>query len=398
MTTYAQYITESVLARVDIDRFLSDEPSWAQFDPEVGYVLGNYMPRDGLDGSSTISTSQPDGARRAAIYADRPRRINTYGNSFTQCHQVSDEETWQEYLAAHLGEPIGNFGMGGFGVYQSYRRMIRTDSGPEGGRYVMLYVWGDDHIRSCLRCRHVLTSRWWNHVGGAMFHGNFWANVEMDLASGRFVEKENLLPTPQSLYKMTDAGWMIDALADDLMLRLSLFCYNQIDDLDLTAINRLAEILHCPPVAADDLPTQRIQADVIRMAYGFAATEYILEKAVAFAAARDKKLLLILLCPSATRQLLEGTPRHDQRVADYIARRGWPCFDMNLVHQQDFKSFRPDVDAYLRRYFIGHYSPAGNHFFAMSIRRTVVDWLDPKPITYADDSQARIGFQNYLPA
>jgi hypothetical protein len=46
---------------------------------------------------------------------------------FHACHQVSDNETWQEYLAGHLGEPIRNFGMGGFGVYQAYRRMIREE-------------------------------------------------------------------------------------------------------------------------------------------------------------------------------------------------------------------------------------------------------------------------------
>ena len=27
-----------------------------------------------------------------------------------------DGKTWQEYLAAHLGEPLRNFGVGGFGV------------------------------------------------------------------------------------------------------------------------------------------------------------------------------------------------------------------------------------------------------------------------------------------
>jgi hypothetical protein len=51
------------------------------------------------------------------MYADKKCRINTYGDSFTQCHQVSDGETWQEYLAAHLGEPVRNFGMGGYGAY-----------------------------------------------------------------------------------------------------------------------------------------------------------------------------------------------------------------------------------------------------------------------------------------
>ena len=119
-----------------------------QFDPEVGYILGNFMPRDGMDGSSTFSTVQSDGTRTSFMYRGKPCRINTYGNSFTQCHQVSDGETWQEYLAAHLGEPVRNFGMGGFGFYQAYRRMLREEQTEKGAEYVMLYIWGDDHVRS----------------------------------------------------------------------------------------------------------------------------------------------------------------------------------------------------------------------------------------------------------
>ena len=40
----------------------------------------------------------------------------------------------------------------------------------------------------------------------------------------------------------------------------------------------------------------------------------------------------------------------------------------------------------MKRYFVGHYSPAGNHFFAFSIKDTVVDWLNPKPIAYRRQS------------
>ena len=43
--------------------------------------------------------------------------------------------------------------MGGFGVYQAYRRMRREEQTDQGAEYVMLYVWGDDHLRSLLRCR-----------------------------------------------------------------------------------------------------------------------------------------------------------------------------------------------------------------------------------------------------
>ena len=60
-------------------------------------------------------------------------------------------------LAGHLGEPIRNFGMGGFGVYQAYRRMIREEQTASSVEYLIFYIWGDDHVRSLLRCRHAAT-------------------------------------------------------------------------------------------------------------------------------------------------------------------------------------------------------------------------------------------------
>ena len=107
---FEDYLRSAAVPRAVIDRFLAG-PSWARFDPELGYVLGNYLPQDGMDRSATISTVQANGARTSFLYASKKCRINTYGDSFTQCHQVSDGETWQEYLAGHLGEPVRNFGI-----------------------------------------------------------------------------------------------------------------------------------------------------------------------------------------------------------------------------------------------------------------------------------------------
>ena len=77
----------------------------------------------------------------------------------------------------------------------------------------MLYIWGDDHIRSLLRCRYMLTSCW-NRAQdskegqGRMFHGNFWSNIEMNLATGELEEHDSRISDPNDLYRMTDAdGW-----------------------------------------------------------------------------------------------------------------------------------------------------------------------------------------------
>ena len=398
MISLAQYLRESAVSRETIDMFVDPARScWAAFDAEVGYTLGNYMPRDGINGCSTISTSQQDGMRTPHNYAEKPCRINTYGNSFTQCHQVSDGETWQEYLAAHLGEPIRNFGMGGFGVYQAYRRMIRTEESDVGAQHVILYIWGDDHFRSLMRCRHAVTYSSWNDHQGRMFHGNFWAHLEMDLDSKTIVEKENLLPTAESLYKMTEPEFMVDALKDDLMLQLYLLEKVKPDSLDLDDLNSLAEILGVERIDRGS-PERLMRTSVcLKRAYGFAATKFIVKKASDYCRRTGKKLMIALLCPHVTREVLNNKPRYDQEIVDYLKDEGETFFDMNLIHQKDYNDFNLSVDDYIKRYFIGHYSPAGNHFFAYSIKDRIVDWLDPKPITYMNDERKMIDFKGYLP-
>ena len=86
---------------------------------------------------------------------------------------IDDGETWQEYLAAHLGEPIRNFGVGGFGVYQAYRRLLRTEQTEDGAEYLILYVWGDDHFRSVMRCRHAVIYPFWDHEEDFVFTTTF---------------------------------------------------------------------------------------------------------------------------------------------------------------------------------------------------------------------------------
>ncbi|MDP6017264.1 MAG: hypothetical protein QGI32_14295 [Candidatus Latescibacteria bacterium] len=397
MTTYEEFLTTSAVPRETIDRFLDEaDPTWARFDGEVGYTLGRYLPKDGIDDSWTISTAQDNGQRTSWMYAGRDCRINTYGNSFTQCHQVSDGETWQEYLAAHLGEPVRNFGMGGFGTYQAYRRLRRTELSELGGKYVILYIWGDDHCRSIMRCRHAATHRVWDHHNGYLFHGNFWANVEMDLDTGRFVERECLLPTAESLYRMCDADFMVESLRDDLMVML--YGMERFDvDGDPGKLKRLADHLDVDGIDDSDGDRRIASVQGLKEAYGFAASRFIVEQAEHFVADHDKELLICLLCPTATEQVLRGQPRYDQGFANYLRAAGHRVFDMNEVHRQDFGDFSLSVEDYRKRYWMGHYSPAGNHFFAHSLKDTVIDWLEPKPRTYRGDAPSSADFDGYLP-
>ena len=394
-TTFEQFLRESVVSREVIDRFLHG-PSWAQFDPELGYILGSYLPSDGIDGSATISTVQAGGARTSFMYVGRKCRINTYGDSFTQCHQASDGETWQEYLAGHLGEPIRNFGMGGFGVYQAYRRMLREERTDHGAEYLILYIWGDDHIRSLLRCRHAITYKVWDHQGGRMFHGNFWPHLEMDLETGRFVEKENLLATISALYRMTDPQFMVDHLKDDLALQLYAFKLGYIRELDQERTSKLAARLNYPLDWSQESARDRQVGELLDR-YSLRATQFILEKAREFSRQNEKKLLVLLFDPyRAMTEMQQGGTRYDQEVVAYLVKEKFDYFDMNEVHLRDFKKYSIPFDEYLKLYFIGHYNPRGNHFFAYSVKDTVVKWLNPKPISYRNPNPESIDFKGYL--
>jgi hypothetical protein len=395
-TPFEQYLEASAVPREVIDRFLRG-PAWARFDPELGYVAGSYLPADGIDKSNTIATVQPNGARTAFAYAARACRINTYGDSFTHGNQVSDAETWQEYLAGHLGEPIRNFGVGGYGVYQAYRRMIREERTGHGAEYLILYVWGDDHIRSLLRCRHAIIYRFWSHRGGAMFHCNFWPNVEMNLETGRFVEKENPLNTPSALYRMTEPRFMVEQLKDDLALQLYAVALGYTHELNREQIDRLAERLGYR-MNWSQAPERRRQARELLDLYSLQATKFILGKAREFARQHRKKLLVVLFDPSrAMNEMRQSGTRYDQPVVDYLNRESFDYFDMNEVHLRDFARYSIPFKEYLKLYFIGHYNPRGNHFFAYSIKDRIVSWLEPKPLPYQKRGVETVDYQGYLP-
>src|SRR5262249_61248699 len=102
------------------------------------------------------------------------------------------------------------------------------------------YIGGIYHIAAWRASRHSIIYPKWDDRGGRMFHNNFWPNMEMELDSGRLVEKENLLSTPESLYRMCDPDWMVEHLKDDLALQLYAFKLGYIRELDRQPIDKLA--------------------------------------------------------------------------------------------------------------------------------------------------------------
>jgi hypothetical protein len=412
--TWERYLLDSAVSREVIDAFV-ERPQWAQFDPELGYVLHDCVVPWGIGDSRAIETFGPDGARSRFLHAGRKPRINSYGNSFTECNQVSDGETWQEYLAGHFGEPVGNFGVGNYGVFQAYRRMLRVERTAGGAQYVIFYVWGDDPARSVMRCRWGQIYPWHGPFQReqGLFNGNPWAHVEIDLETGSFAELENPLPAPESLYAMCDPEWMLDHLRDDLATQLAVYAgdpgYGQpgmIGELDRPKIARLAEVLDFPfdwGPGAD----QRRQAAMLLNRYGQRAAIFTLAKALAFTRDAGKTLLVVLNYTARTDHFRGSVVpwdgvRRDQDILDHLSASGVRVFDMNAVHQAEYQQQAGgSYHEYLSRYMVGgdgHYNPAGNHFFAYALKDTLLELLDPKPLPYQDQNPGTADLTGHLPA
>jgi hypothetical protein len=379
-----EILKEATLTREMVDRFLDPHAlNWATFDPILGYRHRDCVCKDGIDGSYTTLRYGRGGERLMIHYADQACRISTYGNSFTHCDQVSDGETWQEYLAAHLGEPIRNFGTGGYGVYQAYRRMRREEKAGPGAEYVMLNVWSDDHLRSLYPFRWIEIKhyrRGFNRVPH-MFHSNPWAHLYFNPQTGLFEERENPYPTPASLYKLCDADYVYETFKDCFDVQVFL-AQEHAADVNLKVLQAAADALHR---AIDNRSPETLaaSAQALFLDCALRSSMAVVEKARQFAEDEHKKLMVLLSYSNQdVIRACRGEPRFDQPFVDYLDDHHFLYADALKSHQDDYKSFNGTPEAYADRYYIGHYNPKGNHFFAFAIKDALVAWLDPKPPAY----------------
>lgn len=403
-----KFLRAATYRREVIDRFLDPSaPFWAQFHSVLGYTLRSSFLRDGLNGAHTLQRYAVSGERVTIQFAGEPCRINTYGNSFTQGAQVSDGETWQEVLAAHFCEPIRNFGIGGHGVYQAYRRLVEMEQTDLAAPCVILNIWGDDHLRSINAWRWLTYFRNWNTPAfDHLFHGNPWDHARLDPETGALLEVRNHFPNPDDLYKLADPDFVYESFHQDPIVRL-LAGLEKPAEMDLDNLRALAHA-----VGVEDLDTSTVDAIhatawKVYSVYGIAVSTRIIGKLNDFLTAHGKKLLVLLSYPDyMVREVCAGTPRsqtslpdwHPPRFQEAIRARGIPVVDTLPVHLADFQTMRLSPGQYVNRYYVGHYNPLGNHFFAHAVRDTIKDWLDPKPPAYRNDGEAEvIRFQGYLP-
>src|SRR6478609_7365466 len=85
--TARDYLKKIVYKKDEVKQWLAEKAfPFAKYNAEWGWLLRNARFADGVDGSTSVYTYGPMDERITIHYKDQPCRINTYGNSYTQCH------------------------------------------------------------------------------------------------------------------------------------------------------------------------------------------------------------------------------------------------------------------------------------------------------------------------
>jgi hypothetical protein len=394
--TVEQLLRESSFRPIDMKMaFDPSFPKAFKYDPEFGYVPVTYRGNhDGMDGNCCVYTYLPEKHRKMINYANRPCRINTYGDSLTMCQQVSDGEGWQEILAAHFQEPIRNFGVGGYGAYQAYKRLMKTEANPKlAAEYLILHIFDDDHVRNLdsLRWPRCAVAR---QVKGLppdqpkQIHGFPWPHVRFDLKKGRFVEKAPVMTSAKEVKTLADPETFYQTFKDDEIIHI--FTLMKGGEVPVAHLEALAEALNIK-VDLRKRKTLVDNATKLHKQYGMKASEFILDKLQAWCKKNKRKLMVMLShCPDRFPIFAKTGERIDGEFVANIRKKGMTVLDQLPLAAQMWKQFRGTYDEFLRLYNVeakdvavfGHYSPQGNHRFAFTVKSDIVDWLNPKPPAY----------------
>jgi len=343
------------------------------FEPDLGWVHCTGVHSNSVDGSRGFYAYEPDGARKVINSAHRTSRIHAYGDSFTHCDQVNNGETWEEFLAAHLQEPIRNYGVGGYSVYQAYRRMLKVEQ-QHPAEYIILNIWDDDHYRNLDAWRSIRFGQGSN-VAVTLPH------LRVNVKEGQCEERENILITPDTLYNLTDPEFVWETFKDDPVLKLVLAATAESGQSgDLT--EPIAVTFGIPSEKLANTPAAR-RVQQIHTEAALFATKNVVTWTEEFVRKTGRQLLVILSFGRGNiASDLRGEPRFDASFAEWLQKKPYPVIDMREAFREDYRKYSVDVDAYLAQYYIGHHTPLGNFFTAWALKDSVVDWLDPAPLPY----------------
>jgi hypothetical protein len=346
------------------------------YDPQLGWVHCAAIRNHGVNNTKAFYNYEPDGARVIVNCRGKTSRIHVYGNSFTQCIQVNDGETWPEYLAAGFQEPIRNYGVGAYGVYQAYLRMLKVET-KNPADYIILNIWEDDHYRSLDAWRPI-------RFGKVLPYGFTQPYLRVDAQANICRKFENPLKEPKDVYKLCDKDYVWQTYKDDPILKSVLSIYREGD---------VSRALDKPASVSVGIPVdERVKRDIaekvteIHTKQALYASENILEWTEEFVKKTGRHFILMLsYSRRSMASELAGKPRFDQSFMEWLKGKSYPVIDTRDAFTADYKNSKLDIDAYLDPFYVGktgHHTPLGNYFTSLFLISRLTKILDPLPLPY----------------
>lgn len=199
--TYYPADTLSDNHRSVIERLLAQESNYTVYSPTLGWTIkpgGRTRIFHGKRQGDFQYRANSQGIRAEHDYSITPRdgiiRVATFGDSLTHCDDVPFEDTWQTNMTKISPTlEVINFGVGGFGLDQSFLR-YRQD-GIEFEPHIVLIGYMSENIRRNVN----------------VFRGFYAPDGQMPLAKPRFLIANGrlaLLPNPMS--RLSDYRSLLD--------------------------------------------------------------------------------------------------------------------------------------------------------------------------------------------
>ena len=343
------------------------------YDALCGWTLVNAWRAGSIDGSRGFYhydaplPGAVDRPRRVVNSRGLPCRIHSFGDSFTHCDQVSDGETWQEFLAGHIQEPVKNFGVGGYSVHQACTRMERVELGPETATHIILNIYDDDHFRNLDALRSIRSPG-----TGQPFT---LPHLRVEPNTRVIEERPNLIADRAAVWQLRDDAFLLEHFGDDPTLRAVLGA--TASDADRAAAVEASR--NNVNFGIDGA------AAAGHTALALASSRHVVAKVAALCEKIGAKLLVVLsFSQPVMAAALRGEPGFDRSFVDWLSAQPFRSVDMREAFVAKFARSNLEADAFLKPFFIGHHTPLGNFLTAHALKDAVVQWLgEPKPAPYA---------------
>ena len=142
---YIKYAPHDVISNRHTDiinNLIKEKSNHLSFSSTLGWSIKK-------NGSSKLCKANSSGIRSNKEYALHPplgiRRVSTFGDSFTHCSDVKNDETWQALMESYdPNMEVINFGVSGYGSDQAYLRYL--EDGRQYKSHIVLFGFMSENI------------------------------------------------------------------------------------------------------------------------------------------------------------------------------------------------------------------------------------------------------------